>query len=556
MPFSLLTASRRLLLPLLLVGIALGASASASAAERTGRLLVTVDRGAQSRATTSVLHRVGARKDGAQVPELGMVSVRPLAGETLAATAAVLRTLPWVKSVGVDRVYKRRFIPNDPALTQQETAPGTPLGITKAWWAAKENLFSAWDVTRGSGAKVAIIDSGIDGNHPEFAGKIAAAVDNDPAAGPANVDLDGHGTHVASAACASGNNGAGLVGTGLNCSLIVIKTQLSDAFIIKSIVDATDLGADAINMSFGNTSGLAPPPQLIAALNYALSKNVVLVAAADNNFGGQEQGDPANLLQPTATGQNLESNLGLSVTSADFSGLRSNFAGAGTQISLAGHGGYAGTSFAGPDGVIGALPANQTLTDTGIAAENIPPCGCRTSINGDGRYGYLNGTSMAAPKVAGIAALVKHLNPDLRSDDVVRILKETATRPSGSGWNPETGWGVVNAGAAVSAARRIDRRAPSSKARGPKSLRGRSFTLRWKGKDARVRGLRSSGIKNYRIYRSKNGGKYKRIFSTKKTRKKLNVKRGSRYRYYTVAVDKRGNREKKPKKADVSFRVR
>ena len=77
------------------------------------------------------------------------------------------------------------------------------------------------------------------------------------ATAPPTGDEDGHGTHVASLACAAGDNGAGIVGAGLDCRLIVIKSDLSDGSIARSIVQAADRGAGAINMSFG-TDGSAP----------------------------------------------------------------------------------------------------------------------------------------------------------------------------------------------------------------------------------------------------------------------------------------------------------
>jgi serine protease len=556
-------ARRRLLLPFLIVAFVLSAASAADAARhtgatrataathvtpRTGRLLVTVDRGRQSRATTDTLRGLGVRKDGEQVPQVGLVTVRPLAGETLAAAAARMRTLPWVKSVSVERRMAYRFVPNDPSLTQFETATGTPPGTPKEWWAASENLFAGWDITNGTGAKVAIIDSGIDGNHPEFAGKIIAAYDNDSTfgGGPANYDPNGHGTHVASLACANGNNSAGIVGSGLNCGLIIMKSDLSDSSIIQSLVQASDAGADAINMSFGTDGSIPPPPAFVSALNYAISKNVVLVAAAANE-PVEEQGDPANVLQPTGTGPDITFNKGLSVTSADYSHLRSSFAGKGSQISIAGHGNFAGIT--GPIGILGAWPANTTQID----AEG---CGCRTSVNGDNRYAYLAGTSMATPQVAGVAALVAHLNPDLSAAEVVRILKQTATRPAGTGWGSELGWGIVNLGAAVNAARVIDRFPPRSKARGPKKLKkSRRFTLKWTGKDVSRPGIVPAGILRYEIFRKKNSGGYHRVAKTTKKKRKFTLKRGARYRFYTIAVDKQGNREAKPSKPDVSLRV-
>lgn len=562
MPPRVHIARRSLLLCLLIVTVVLCAASGASAAprqgatsataaqpaQRTGRLLVTVDHGQQSRATTTVLKGLGARKDGAQVPQVGLVTARPLAGETLAAAAARLRALPWVKTVSVERRMAYRAVPNDPALSQLETAPGTPDGVTKEWWAYSENLLAGWDITNGTGAKVAVIDSGIDAAHPEFSNKILQAIDNDAVGtdGPANVDLNGHGTHVASLACANGNNAAGIVGSGLNCDLIILKSDLSDSSIIKSLVQASDMGADSINMSFGTDGSVPPPPAFVDALNYAISKNVVLVAAAAND-PVEEQGDPANVLQPTGTGPDITFNKGLSVTSADYSGLRSSFAGRGSQISIAGHGNFADTT--GPPGVLGAWPANLTEID----AEG---CGCRTAVNGDNRYAYLAGTSMATPQVAGIAALVAHLNPDLTAPEVVRILKQTATRPAGTSWGPELGWGIVNLGAAVNAARVVDRFPPRSKARGPKVLRkSRRFTLKWTGKDLSRPGIVAAGVLRYDIYRKKNGGKYHRIAKTKRKKRVLTLKRGARYRFYTVAVDNQGNREAKPSHADVSLRV-
>ena len=538
------TAFRYRLLAGLAVAVLLCLPASVSAAQRTGRLLVLVDNHAERRATTNTLERLGARKAGDQVPEVGLVTVRPVAGRSLAATAAALRTLPWVSSVTPERRASLRFKPNDPALS--ESQPGAPEGTLRQWWAQRENLLSAWDVTRGTEGKVAIIDSGIDGAHPEFAGKIALTRDNDnqPGAGPATVDERGHGTHVASLACARSDNAVGIAGAGMNCNLIVVKSDLTDSSVAKSIVEATDLGADSINMSFGFEDG-DPPQSLVEAIDYAVDHDVVLVAAAAND-PIQDQGDPASILQPTGTGADITFNKGLTVTSASFDNVRSSFAGRGSQISLAAYGNY--SSFSGPRGILGALPAGRAGIDDDCSA-------CRTTLGGDRRYGYLSGTSMAAPQVSGIAALVATVNPDLRASTIVRLLKETATRAH-SGWEPELGWGIVNAGAAVERARGIDRRPPRSKARGPKRLRSRTtFTLTWTGKDLAPPGIVVAGIRRYHVYRAKNGGTYRKIATTTKKRRTIKTQRGARYRYYTVAVDKRGNREKKPSRADVSLRV-
>ena len=95
-------------------------------------------------------------------------------------------------------------------------------------------------------------------------------------------------------------------------------------------------------------------------------------------------------------------------------------------------------------------------------------CNCRATFDGDSRYAYLQGTSMATPIVTATAALMRHLNPDLTAATVIKLLKQTATRSTG-GWSADLGWGIMNAGAAMAAARTTDARAPSSSVVAPRS---------------------------------------------------------------------------------------
>jgi serine protease len=544
----------RILLVLALALLLAPAAAQAST-RHTGRLLVTLDRPAGAQAAAA-LDLEGVRRDGSQIPQLGVAAVKPTGGLTLAAAASALRKQPGVARVELERRYELRVVPNDPSLTTFETAPGTPPNTPLQWWVARTGLPAAWDLERGDGATVAIIDTGLDSGHPDLAGKIAGAIDNDDTSGdgPATGDENGHGTHVSSLACAAGDNGAGIVGAGLNCRLLVIKSDLSDGSIARSIVQAADAGADAINMSFG-TDGSAPATRVISqAIDYAVGKDVVLVAAgADSPV--EEQGDPANLLQPTGTGADITAGRGLSVTAANFFDQRAPFAGRGSQISLAAYGSF--DQVIGPDGLIGAFPGNVTQLETGgDVLFPQPSCDCRTQIAGDNRYAYLQGTSMAAPIVAAIAALARTLNPDTTAADVIRVLKETASRPAGTGWTPELGWGIVNAAAALNAVAGIDRRPPTSKLRGPKLVRGtRTSTLTWTGRDVAKAKLRPSGIAYYDVFRSTNRGRYTRIKRTTSMSLRVRMRSGSRYRFYTIAVDKAGNREAVPPKPDLSTRV-
>ena len=543
------------------LAIALGAPAAVLAAsEPTGRLLVTLEPqgsgGALRAAAASLPSLDGLRRDGAQVPQIGLVSVRPQAGVTLAALARSLRRRDGVRSVQVERRHELRLAPNDPALVAPEISTGAPPGTALQWWIPRLGLPAAWDITRGAGATVAVIDTGIDAGHPDLSGKIQQSIDNDaiPSHGPAGADENGHGTHVSSIACAAGDNGIGIVGVGLDCRLLVFKSDLGDGSVARSIVQAADLEADAINMSFG-TDGTTPPAQAVVdAIDYAVTRDVVLVAAAAD-APVEEQGDPANVLQPTGTGPDITAGRGLTVTAASFAGTRAAFAGRGSQISLASFGSFDAT--AGPPGLFGAFPGNTTELESGGGVLFGPPaCRCRAQFEGDSRWAYLQGTSMAAPMVAATAALASNLNPDLSAADVIRMLKETASRLAGTGWTADLGWGIVNPAEAMRAARTIDRSPPSSTLRGAQRVRSaRTITLRWSGADAAPSGLVPSGIDRYEIYHWAGGRGYRRIETTRATRLKLRVARGSRHRFYSIAIDRAGNREPVPPRADLSTRV-
>ncbi|MDX6697699.1 MAG: serine protease [Solirubrobacteraceae bacterium] len=521
----------------------------------TGRLLVLLERSPQprARAAAAVLARAGARRAGPQVPEIGLVTVAATPG-----VLAALRRDPSVASVQPEGRMTLRATANDPALTRPETAPGTPAGTPQEWPAIRQRFDRAWDFTTGAGALVGVIDTGIDGAHREFAGKVAAAVDQDasPTGGPANTDDEGHGTHVASLACAATNNGVGIAGAGRDCRLIVEKSDLTDSSIAASIVDATNRGALAINMSFGDSGNRAPVQAMVAAVDYALARNVVLVAAAADDQSQADQGQPANLLQPVGTGPSLSAGRGLSVTASTFQD-RNPGAGKGTQISMAAAGAFADFSDnSGPPGLLGVAPSGQASRLDGDLTATPPtlPCGCRTTADG-ATFSYLQGTSMAAPQVAAIAALMRRLNPDASALDVIRLLKQTARRPAG-GWTQDLGWGILDAGAAMEAAAALDRRAPQSRARAPRSTRARRFRVRWSAADAGPPGVRVSGVGVVELWRATGRGAYRRIgrFAHAHSTLVRGVP-GPSYSFATVAVDAAGNREARPPRADVSVRV-
>jgi len=440
-----------------------------------------------------------------------------------------------------------RDVPDDPALHDAEPAAGSglsplPAGTPLQWPLVRSSFPAAWDVTHGERALVGVVDTGVDATHPELASKLAAVVDQ-RGSGNANVppttDEDGHGTHVASLACAATANAAGIAGAGRDCRLVVEKTDLSDASIAASIVDATDRGVHAINMSFGDDGSRPASEAIVRALRYAAHRRVVLVAAAADE-PVREQGDPANVLQPTGSGGDLRAGSGLSVTAATYSGARASFAGFGSQISIAAYG-TAGGAGAAPPGVLGAFPSTPTRFEQGAK-----PCHCRASVAGDTRYGYLAGTSMAAPQVTAAAALVRALNPDLSAREVVRLLKRTADRPAGTGWTADLGWGILDAGRAVAVARTLDRRAPSSQLTAVPGARRGVLALRWSAEDHAPAGVVASGVRSVEVTIAPVGGEAIRrvVYGARVHAANVRVAPGVRYTLRARALDRAGNRER------------
>ena len=161
---------------------------------------------------------------------------------------------------------------------------------------------------------------------------------------------------------------------------------------------------------------------------------------------------------------------------------------------------------------------------------------------------------MATGIVSGVAALVRTLNPDLSAAEVVRVLKSTARRAA-PGWSPELGWGIVDAASALEVARTLDRRAPTSRLRGPRRTRRRTVRLRWSGRDDAPAGVTTSGVASYELWRAVGRRRAVRIARTARRSRRVRVRPGRRYAFFTVAVDRAGNREARPKRADATVRV-
>jgi serine protease len=302
----------------------------------------------------------------------------------------------------------------------------------------------------------------------------------------------------------------------------------------------------AINMSFGGGPG---SPALDAAIQSAYDRGIVIVAAASN--GDEEaQGAPASHLQP-GDAADIYAGRGLVVTAAEFDDTRAS-TGHGPGISLAAYGFY--DESRGPPGLISTFPGVATLRDVPACSPLVLPSCARRDLGGDRSYAYLQGTSMAAPQVAAAAALVGALNPQLSAGEKLRLIKLTASRSSG--WTPELGWGILNAGAAVDAARRVDRLAPSSRVRVARR-RGLRVRLAFHATDPGAsHGLVPSGVQRIELFGRRGRGRARRLRALVPRRRIVIRLRAGRWRLYTRATDAAGNVEGRPRRADTRVRVK
>ncbi|MBE7381516.1 MAG: S8 family serine peptidase [Leptolyngbya sp. SIO1E4] len=285
----------------------------------------------------------------------------------------------------------------------------------KQWNLRQIEAESAWEKrVNGQGVTVAIIDTGIsqgpDLAKTEFVAGYDFVNDRTDAS-----DDNGHGTHVAGTIAQSTNNGYGVAGIAHGAKLMPLKVlnrggsgTISD--IAEAIRFAADHGADVINMSLG---GGGESALMREAIDYAYGKGVVIVAAAGNESRNSAS-YPAlypNVIGVSAIGPNGEK------------AVYSNY-GEGVDI-------------AAPGGVTGERELD------GILQETINP---RTS--GEFQFKHFQGTSMASPHVAGVAALIKSQHPNMSPEQVWEVLQASAQSVEGDRQN-HFGVGYLNAKQAV-----------------------------------------------------------------------------------------------------------
>ena len=236
--------------------------------------------------------------------------------------------------------------------------------FSRQWALIKIEGIQAWQITKGRpDIVIAVLDTGIDKDHEDLAGKVIAEVNftDSPTAG----DLYGHGTHVAGIIAATADNGIGIAGLAPRCRLLNVKVADDQGvFLIpnaaKGIVWAVDHGANVINLSIAS---LQPSPELEKAIDYAWSKGVVVVAAGGTFVG-------AKLVYPAY----YPNCIAVAVTDID-----------DYVVSWSSKGDWIDVAAPGKD-IYSTLPGNQ--------------------------YGTKSGSSMAAAHVSGLAGLLFTIESD------------------------------------------------------------------------------------------------------------------------------------------------
>ena len=282
-----------------------------------------------------------------------------------------------------------------------------------------------WDLSTGSSSvSIAIVDTGVDLNHLDLAGKLVAGYDfvnND--ANPQ--DDNGHGTHVAGIAAASTNNALGIAGITWGARIMPVKVLNASgegtyANTATGVIWAVDHGAQVINLSLGGTG---PSSVLEDAINYAHSKGAVIVAAAGN--GGK------NFVFYPARYPNV---IAVARTDSSNNWDGSNY---GPEVDL-------------------AAPGTSIYS---------------TVIGG---YDYKSGSSMATGFVSGLAAILKGVSNGTSPDTIESQMESTALDIEFAGWDEYTGAGLIQMDAAIQYALQ---RANQSKEPGSSSTSGRSVPI-------------------------------------------------------------------------------
>lgn len=304
-----------------------------------------------------------------------------------------------------DYVYSTNFEPNDPSYGKQY---------------ALKNIEApkAWDITQGeSDVVIAIVDTGIDLDHPDLEDKLVAGYN---AVAPAQTpnDDNSHGTHCAGISAGITNNGQGIAGLAVGCKLMPIKVMTAEgrgstAAIADGITWAVDHGADVISLSLGGPGG---GQAMADAVKYAIDKNVVVTAAMGNN-GTNQMSYPAAYPGVIAVG------------ASDTQDKTARFSQYGRWISVVAPG----------VDILSTTPNHDNYLNTSYPDKITK------------NYSLMSGTSMATPYVAGLLGLMRSKYPQMDPAALKVKLEQTCDKVQGLGaFDDHYGNGRINAFKALS----------------------------------------------------------------------------------------------------------
>lgn len=372
----------------------------------------------------------------AQLP--GSVSYRLAQLHVLVVDAASVRgvkRIPGVSYVEWLGARRRRlsFTPNDPLAPRQ-------------WYLAQDHPFDAWpDPPALAPVRVAVVDSGIDLTHPEFAGRVLLLA-RSFVGGNANDEL-GHGTFVAGEIAAALNNNQGIAGIGFPAQLLVAKIVRPDGSIAiegeaEAIRWAVDHGARVINLSLGGLRDPRNPtldtfsPLEASAVEYAVRHGAVLVAAVGNS--DQAPSSPWPWASYPAA---LPHVIGVSALARD-----------GSVPQFSDRDPVYNDIAAPGDDMLSTFPRQLTRLYPTCVDQGYSDCG-------PDEYRHAEGTSFAAPQVSAAAALVLAVDPALTASQVSTIVERTADDENSSNGckhcallrDALTGWGRLDVAKAIAA---------------------------------------------------------------------------------------------------------
>lgn len=303
----------------------------------------------------------------------------------------------------------------NPANAETNWANEATTDLTQTQWgllavrAAEANA-----TTKGSGVVVAVVDTGVDGTHPDLAGRVTdgySTIEGRGLIGAQDNDADEHGTHVAGIIAGS-DDGTGITGVAPEATIMPVQVLGPDGGTDESVAAGIDYavahGAKIINLSLG---GQVNPFEnggsvSCAAVERAFAADVVVIVAAGNAGGaGNPLSEPASCAGALSVGA-VDENLDR-------------------------------TYFSSFDATVGiAAPGRRIVSSIPTHAGYYP-------------FAQWDGTSMATPFVSGVAALVRAAHPEWSAQQVVDQLKSTAVDIASPGVDPETGYGLVDAAAAL-----------------------------------------------------------------------------------------------------------